>query len=74
MSRPVAIRILSDVVWPWCWIAKRHLEKAAIQSKVPILVRWEPYMLNPSTPPEGIPIRKYIADKYGPQMAAMSKC
>lgn len=35
MSKPVVVRIISDLVCPWCFVGKRNLEKAVMESKVP---------------------------------------
>jgi predicted DsbA family dithiol-disulfide isomerase len=63
---PLTIDIVSDVVCPWCYIGKRNLE-AALQ-QLPdsnIEVRWHPYQLDPTIPPEGIARRTYLERKFG---------
>lgn len=65
MSGPVTIDIASDVVCPWCFIGKRHLEAALVQFVAPVSVRWLPFFLNPETPPEGEPYRPYLEKKFG---------
>lgn len=63
---PLTIDIVSDVVCPWCYIGKRNLE-AALQ-QLPdsnIEVRWHPYQLDPTIPPEGIARRVYLERKFG---------
>jgi predicted DsbA family dithiol-disulfide isomerase len=71
--QPETIDVVSDVVCPWCYIGKRHLEDAI--SKLPAdqrpVVRWHPFQLNPDLPPEGIDRRRYLEDKFGgPERAA----
>ena len=73
--KPLTIDIVSDVVCPWCFIGKRKLE-AALQlpeasDLPPIQIRWHPFQLNPDLPPEGVPRKQYLEDKFGgPQRAA----
>ncbi len=63
----IEIKVISDVICPWCFIGKRRLEKAiasAGQDNV-ISVHWLPYQLNPGMPPEGISRREYRIQKFG---------
>jgi len=61
----IPIDIVSDVVCPWCFIGKRHLEAALAQFEAPVSIRWLPYFLNPDTPPEGEPYRPFLERKFG---------
>lgn len=61
----IPIDIVSDVVCPWCFIGKRHLEAALAQFDAPVSIRWLPYFLNPDTPPEGEPYRPFLERKFG---------
>jgi predicted DsbA family dithiol-disulfide isomerase len=66
------IDIISDVVCPWCYVAKRQLERALAQR--PALqpeIRWFPYQLHPEAPAEGYPYRETIERRYGQQMIDM---
>jgi predicted DsbA family dithiol-disulfide isomerase len=66
------IDIVSDVVCPWCYVAKRQLERALAQR--PGLrpeIRWFPYQLHPEAPAGGYPYRETIERKYGRQMIDM---
>jgi len=70
---PLTVDIVSDVVCPWCFIGKRHLEAAL--AELPGLgeavVRWHPYELNPDLPSEGIERKRYLEAKFGgPERAA----
>jgi predicted DsbA family dithiol-disulfide isomerase len=62
---PLAIDVISDVVCPWCFIGKRRLEKAIAMANVPVAVRWRPYQLDPTIPPEGKDRRAYLEAKFG---------
>ena len=63
------VDVVSDVVCPWCYIGKRHLEAALAtldESGQPRpVVRWHPYELNPGLPAEGIDRRDYLERKFG---------
>ena len=54
----VNVDIVSDVMCPWCWIGKKKLEAAMrqLEDKFQFRVRWQPYMLRPEAPSEGLPI------------------
>lgn len=65
----VVVDVVSDVVCPWCYIGKRHLEAAiariADDGGPAPMVRWHPYELNPDLPAEGVPRREYLEQKFG---------
>ncbi|MSQ59825.1 MAG: DsbA family oxidoreductase [Betaproteobacteria bacterium] len=67
----LTIDVISDVVCPWCFIGKRHLEAALRQfreefpdSEAPE-VRWLPFQLNPHLPVEGVSRKSYLEEKFG---------
>lgn len=61
------IIIVSDVICPWCYIAKKHLDQAfaMTSSADQFAVTWIPYELNPSMPREGTDRRTYRSRKFG---------
>jgi len=64
------IDVISDVVCPWCYIGKRHLERALElwRARYPDefpTVRWHPFQLNPQLPAGGVPRKQYLEDKFG---------
>lgn len=67
MTEPETIDVISDVVCPWCYIGKRHLEAALNQLPVDErpLVRWHPFQLNPDLPAVGVDRRSYLEEKFG---------
>ena len=75
-TSPLNIDIVSDVVCPWCYIGKRHVEAAIAQfiakrPGVAVTIRWHPFQLNPDLPPEGTDRKAYLEAKFGgPQRAA----
>jgi len=67
---PVTIDIVSDVVCPWCYIGKRHVEAAIAQYQTAhpgseVTLRWHPFQLNPDLPLEGSDRRSYLEAKFG---------
>ena len=69
-AAPLNIDIVSDVVCPWCYIGKRHVEQAISQwqTKHPdavVNVRWHPFQLNPDLPLEGTDRKGYLEQKFG---------
>lgn len=65
MSQTLAIAVISDVVCPWCYIGKRRLERARSATDADLSVRWRPYQLDATIPPEGHPRRAYMEAKFG---------
>ncbi len=66
----IQIEVVSDVVCPWCFIGKRHLDDALEawrrdHPEHPVTVSWRPYFLNPDTPLEGEPYRPFLEQKFG---------
>lgn len=69
----LVVDVVSDVVCPWCFIGKRHLEAALAQHPegATATVRWHPFELNPDLPAAGVPRKDYLERKFGgPQRAA----
>lgn len=64
--RSIAIDVVSDAVCPWCYIGKRNLEAAlADLPELDVEVRWRPYQLDATIPPEGIDRKAYLQRKFG---------
>lgn len=62
------IDIVSDAICPWCYIGKRHLERALAtlaQEGLTFQVHWNPFQLNPDMPKEGRDRAAYRAWKFG---------
>jgi predicted DsbA family dithiol-disulfide isomerase len=62
---PLAVEVISDVVCPWCYVGKRRLEKAIAAAGIPLTIRWRPFQLDSTIPPEGKPRRDYLQAKFG---------
>ncbi len=66
----LTIDVVSDVVCPWCFIGKRHLDRALAlwrdeQPDCEVTVHWRPFFLNPDTPEAGEPYRPFLEKKFG---------
>ena len=61
------LTIVSDVICPWCYVAKKHLEKALklMGAGSQFQVTWRPYELNPDMPKGGMDRRAYRSQKFG---------
>jgi predicted DsbA family dithiol-disulfide isomerase len=64
-ATPLVVDVVSDVVCPWCFIGKRRLENAIAIADLPVAVRWHPFQLDPTIPPEGKSRRAYLEQKFG---------
>lgn len=64
--KPVFIDVVSDVICPWCFLGKRRLDKAiTLVPEASVTVRWRPFFLDPTIPPEGKDRREYLVNKFG---------
>ena len=61
----LTVNVISDAIYPWCYIGKRRLEEAIAALGKPVAVRWLPFQLNPAMPKEGISRREYRTQKFG---------
>ena len=68
-AKPVGrIDVISDVICPWCYIGKRHLESALDllgKQGLHFTVAWHPFQLNPDMPREGVDRAQYRLAKFG---------
>jgi predicted DsbA family dithiol-disulfide isomerase len=68
IAQPVdrlVVDVTSDLICPWCFVAKRRLEKASSILGKPLELRWHPFQLNPEMPVEGLDRRLYRSAKFG---------
>lgn len=66
----ISIQIVSDIVCPWCYIGTRRLAAAVAlirreQPDFQYRTVWQPFFLNPDTPPEGEPYLPFLEKKFG---------
>lgn len=65
-KQKIRVDVVSDVMCPWCFVGKRHLEKAiAITTELDVEVHWRPYQLDSTLPALGKDRQKYLLDKFG---------
>ncbi len=64
----ISLDIYSDPICPWCYIGKAKLDAALeIRPDHPFAITWQPFMLNPEMPAEGMDRREYLEAKFGDQ-------
>jgi predicted DsbA family dithiol-disulfide isomerase len=61
----LVVDVTSDLICPWCFVAKRRLEKASSILGKTLEIRWHPFQLNPEMPVEGLDRRTYRSAKFG---------
>ena len=63
----LTIDVISDIVCPWCFIGARRLDQAlaSLPAAIEATVVYRPFLLDPSTPPEGEDLRERIGRKLG---------
>jgi predicted DsbA family dithiol-disulfide isomerase len=59
------VDVTSDLICPWCFVAKRRLEKASSILGKTLEIRWHPFQLNAEMPVEGLDRRLYPTAKFG---------
>ena len=67
MQKPkLHLDVIVDVVCPWCFLGKRRLDAAIDElDDIDIEVRYRPFQLDPTTPPEGVDREEYVIGKFG---------
>jgi predicted DsbA family dithiol-disulfide isomerase len=61
----LVVDVTSDLICPWCFVAKRRIERAASMLGKLLEMRWHPFQLNPEMPVEGLDRRMYRSAKFG---------
>ncbi|ERT02683.1 hypothetical protein HMPREF1624_00984 [Sporothrix schenckii ATCC 58251] len=73
----INVKIISDVVCPFCYLGKKRLEKAidVYKKTVPggaddrFDVSWQPFYLDPNAPKTSVPTKQRLAQKFGADRA-----
>ena len=60
----LVVDVTSDLICPWCFVAKRRLEKASSILGKTVEIRWHPFQLNVEMPVEGLDRRLYRTAKF----------
>lgn len=70
-ARELTIDVVSDVVCPWCYIGKKHLDQAVATwierhpgAPAPAIA-WHAFQLNPTMPADGMDRGDYLQAKFG---------
>ena len=61
----LVVDVTSDLICPWCFVAKRRIERAASMLGKSLAMRWHPFQLNPEMPVDGLDRRLYRSAKFG---------
>lgn len=65
-NKTLKLDIVSDIACPWCFVGKKHIEKAIEQlDGYDIEVNWRPFQLDPGIPETGIDRASYFKAKFG---------
>jgi len=68
----IKLDIISDVICPWCYIGKAHLDRALeAHPDHPFTIEWHPFQLNPAMPDAGMDRREYLEHKFGGKEGAV---
>lgn len=70
-SSKLIVDVVSDVMCPWCYIGKRRLTRALIMAgpEFEAEIRWRPFQLDATIPPEGMDRQEYLERKFGRERA-----
>jgi predicted DsbA family dithiol-disulfide isomerase len=73
--KQIQIDFVSDVACPWCAVGLGALEQAIanVGDAVQVSIRFQPFQLNPTMPPEGQDITEHLTQKYGSSAAQQSQ-
>jgi predicted DsbA family dithiol-disulfide isomerase len=61
----LVVDVVSDLICPWCFVAKRRVEKAAEILGKKVEMHWLPFELNADMPVAGLDRRMYRSAKFG---------
>jgi len=68
----IKLDIISDVICPWCYIGKAHLDRVLeAHPDHPFTIEWHPFQLNPTMPDAGMDRREYLEHKFGGKEGAV---
>ncbi|MBE9200922.1 MULTISPECIES: DsbA family oxidoreductase [unclassified Nodularia (in: cyanobacteria)] len=68
------IDIFHDTVCPWCRIGKKHLFDALAQWEGEVVnIRWHPFLLDNTVPPEGYEFRSFMQERKGISSAELQQ-
>lgn len=76
--RAISVDVWFDLVCPWCWIGKHHLDQAlgrlrAADPGLQVGVAWHSVQLIPQTPPQGWPFDAFYERRLGSREAVLAR-
>mgnify|MGYP000048778017 CR=1 FL=1 len=63
LLEPAPVRLVADLVCPWCYIAFVRLQRVLAGSSGRLV--WHPFLLNPNLPPRGVTRAQYLERRFG---------
>lgn len=65
MAHSVTVDILADLVCPWCWLGKRHWDRAVdAVPEAQVETFWRPFQLDPAIARDGVDYAAYMKTKF----------
>jgi predicted DsbA family dithiol-disulfide isomerase len=64
-ANSLVVDMVSDLICPWCFVAKRRVERAAAMLGKKVEMHWLPFELNADMPVDGLDRRMYRTGKFG---------
>jgi predicted DsbA family dithiol-disulfide isomerase len=64
-TNSLVVDMVSDLICPWCFVAKRRVEKAGAILGEKVEMHWLPFELNADMPVDGLDRRVYRSAKFG---------
>lgn len=67
MSSEISVDVFSDPACPWCLVGLSRFDTAlaALEDDVKVTIRHHPFLLDASTPEEGVDVVEMLKAKYG---------
>jgi len=69
MNNKIDIKVVADLICPWCFIGCNHLNEAIkLRKDLTFEIDWQSFYLNPTIPTIGSERKKYLKNKFGNQV------
>lgn len=70
-KKAITIDVISDFVCPWCYVGRNRLLAAMeLLPDISVEMKWRPYQLDPTLPPQGKDRKVYLREKFGSESRA----